>query len=69
MDEREQLDPGKYVVSLVALVRMKLMANRDQDRVHLRDMIEVGLVERALLPQLPEELAARLLPLLDELGR
>ena len=69
IDEREQLEPGKYVVSLAALVRMKLMANRDQDRVHLRDMIEVGLVERTLLAEFPEELAARLNLLLDEMGR
>jgi hypothetical protein len=69
IDERQQLEAGKFVVSVAALVRMKLMANRDQDRVHLRDMIEVGLVERALLAELPEELAARLNLLLDEMGR
>ena len=34
--ERETLEPGMQVVSLSGLVRMKLMANRDQDRVHLR---------------------------------
>ncbi|HYO25915.1 MAG TPA: nucleotidyl transferase AbiEii/AbiGii toxin family protein, partial [Lacipirellulaceae bacterium] len=43
IDERETLPPGLQVVSLAGLVRMKLMANRDQDRVHLRDMIGVGL--------------------------
>jgi hypothetical protein len=69
LDECEQLEPGKYVVSLTGLVRMKLMANRDQDRVHLRDLIEVGLVPRALLPLLPPELASRLEPLLAATGR
>jgi hypothetical protein len=48
---------------------MKLMANRDQDRVHLRDLIGVGLVARGLLDDLPTELAARLDQLLTEEGR
>jgi hypothetical protein len=47
---------------------MKLMANRDQDRVHLRDMIDVGLIERGMLAGLPAELAERLEPLLSEAG-
>src|SRR5438270_6760986 len=53
VDERQLLEPGKAVVSLAGLVRMKLMSNRDQDRVHLRDLIDVGLAHRALLPTLP----------------
>jgi hypothetical protein len=69
VDEREQLEPGSYAVSLPGLVRMKLMANRDQDRVHLRDLIDVGLVHRDLLPTLPPELASRLDSLLSEAGR
>jgi hypothetical protein len=69
IDERELLEPGKSVVSLAGLVRMKLMSNRDQDRVHLRDMIDVGLVERGLLQTLPPELASRLDALLTESGR
>jgi hypothetical protein len=48
---------------------MKLLANRDQDRVHLRDMIDVGLISRDLLATLPPELAQRLEPLLAEAGR
>jgi hypothetical protein len=48
---------------------MKLTSYRDQDRVHLRDMIEVGLIDRALLAQLPSPLAARLEGLLLEAGR
>jgi hypothetical protein len=62
--------PGEYeVVTIPRLIEMKLMANRDQDRVHLRDLIGVGLVDRQLLASLPVELAARLVPLLDEQGR
>jgi hypothetical protein len=69
IDERQTLEPGTPVVSLAALVRMKLLANRDQDRVHLRDMIDVGLVGRDLLHDLPTDLAARLNTLLTEAGR
>jgi len=69
VDERETLEPGKHVVSVAGLVRMKLMSNRDQDRVHLRDMIEVGLVQRDLLQTLPPELASLSDALLNEAGR
>jgi len=69
VEEREMLEPGKPVVSLAGLVRMKLMSNRDQDRVHLRDLIDVGLINRDLLQTLPPELASRLDALLGEAGR
>lgn len=69
IDKQEMLEPGKPVVSLPALVAMKLLANRDQDRVHLRDLIEVGLVSRDLLKNLPADLAASLEILLSESGR
>lgn len=67
--ETETPTENLRVVSPAALVRMKLLANRDQDRVHLRDMIELGLVERAMLQDLPPALAARLELLLAEAGR
>ena len=60
------------VVSLAGLVQMKLVANRDQDRVHLRDMIDVGLIGRDMLKtlkDLPATLAERLDSLLTESGR
>jgi len=69
IDERQELEPGKSVVLLPGLVRMKLMANRDRDRVHLRDLIDVGLVDRAMLAGLPAELADRLDALLKDAGR
>ncbi|SRR6266542_4854585 len=69
MDERQELAPGVQVVSLPSLVRMKLMANRDHDRTHLRDMIGVGLIGRDFLADLPPELAHRLDALLTESGR
>ncbi len=69
LDERLRLEPGLHVVSLQGLVAMKLLANRDQDRVHLRDLIDVNLIERDLLTKLPSELAERLDALLTESGR
>jgi hypothetical protein len=69
MDDILEVFPGKPVVSLIGLVRMKLMANRDHDRTHLRDMIDVDLVSRDMLAQLPPELSTRLDALLTESGR
>jgi hypothetical protein len=69
VDERQELSPGMPVVSLAGLVRMKLSAYRDRDRVHLTDMIEVGLVGREMLAGLTPELARRLEVLLSEVGR
>lgn len=69
IDQRESFGGGLQVIALPALVAMKLLSNRDQDRVHVRDLIDVGLVDRVLLAQLPGELAARLAPLLTESGR
>lgn len=53
------------LVTLEALVRMKLTSFRDKDRTHLRDMIDVGLVDANWLPQLSAELRSRLQSLLD----
>jgi hypothetical protein len=48
------------VLSLEALVRMKLVANRDKDRTHIRDMIGVGLIDATWPARFPEVLAERL---------
>ena len=69
IQERLELSPGLPVISLAALVRMKLLSHRDQDRLHLRDLIDVGLVGRDLLTTLPPALAERLNALLVEAGR
>jgi len=53
------------LVTLDALVRMKLTAFCDKDRTHLRDLIEVGLVDASWVGRLPAELATRLQDLLD----
>jgi hypothetical protein len=53
------------VLNLEALVRMKLTSFRDKDRMHLRDMIGVGLVDATWPSRFNPELAARLQQLLD----
>ena len=66
-DVTDSVDAGQFrVLSLEALVKIKLTAYRDKDRTHLRDMIEVGLVDRKWLDRLPEPLATRLKALLDD---
>ena len=53
------------VITLEALVRMKLTANRLKDRVHLLDLIGVGLIDATWPARLPPPLADRLQQLLD----
>jgi hypothetical protein len=53
------------LLGLEPLVRMKLTSFRDKDRTHLRDMIEVGLIDSSWLNRLQPELASRLQELLD----
>jgi hypothetical protein len=69
ISDRTTLPGGYDVVTVARLVEVKLMAGRDQDRVHLRDLIDVGLVDRSALIGLPAELVGPLSGLLDELGR
>jgi hypothetical protein len=52
-------------LTLAALVRMKLTSFRDKDRMHLRDMIGVELIDKSWLEQLPPPLGARLAELLN----
>lgn len=68
VENLQLLDERYHIVSLADLVLMKLSANRDQDRVHLRDMIGVGLIDRELWRQLPGDLQPLLDRLLSEAG-
>jgi hypothetical protein len=58
--------PSYRVVALESLVRMKLTSFRLKDRVHMQDMIDVGLIDESWLPRLPVELSSRLKELLDK---
>ena len=53
------------ILTLDALVRMKLTSFRDKDRTHLRDLLEVGLIDGTWGSRLAPELAARLQELID----
>jgi hypothetical protein len=53
------------LLSLDALVRMKLTSFRDKDRVHLRDLIDVGLIDESWLEKIPAALRPRLQQLLE----
>lgn len=65
-DVDESESGGSFrVAALEALVRMKLNANRDKDRTHLRDFIEVGLIDASWVGRFPAELGGRLQHLLD----
>ena len=55
----------RQVVSLAALVRMKLTSFRRKDQVHLLDMLDVGLINEDWVNKLPPELGTRLQELLD----
>jgi len=57
--------PGFTIIALDALVRMKLTSYRLKDRVHLVDLLDVGLIDQSWCRQLPEELAKRLLELIE----
>jgi Uncharacterised nucleotidyltransferase len=52
-------------LNLDALVRMKLTSFRDKDRMHLRDMIDVELIDQSWTNRMPPALASRLQELLD----
>ncbi|MGE0479907.1 MAG: nucleotidyl transferase AbiEii/AbiGii toxin family protein [Phycisphaerae bacterium] len=64
VDESEPA-AGFRVLALGALVRMKLTAYRDKDRVHLRDLLDVGLIDESWYARLPTVLASRLRQLVE----
>ncbi len=53
------------LLTLDALVRMKLTSFRDKDRTHLRDLLEIGLFDASWCDRLPAALAARLKELVE----
>lgn len=62
--ESEQAGPYR-VLALPALVRMKLTSFRIKDRMHLLDLIDVGLIDAGWVEIFPPELGSRLQDLLD----
>ncbi|GMU82800.1 MAG: hypothetical protein AMXMBFR47_26710 [Planctomycetota bacterium] len=60
VNETDQAPEGFRVIGLAALVRMKLIAFLDRDRVHLRDLLELGLIQPEHEQGLAPDLRARL---------
>jgi hypothetical protein len=56
------------ILTLRALVQIKLTAYRDKDRTHLRDLLDVGLIDASWGEFYPLELATRLQALVDTPG-
>lgn len=59
IDETEPIGPLS-VLTLAALVRMKLTSFRLKDQVHLIDLIDVGLIDAEWADRVPESLSDRL---------
>lgn len=60
LDEAVRDPEGFLVLDLGALVRMKLTSFRDIDRVHIADMLRVGLIDETIKGALADELQGRL---------
>ena len=60
-----EMGPDFVVPTLAALVRMKLTSFRLKDKVHLQDLLEVGLVDDSWCNRLPTNLATRLREVID----
>ena len=57
---------GFQLIPLQDLVRMKLISFRDKDRMHLRDLAAVGLIDSSWPAKFPPALAERLQMILDD---
>jgi hypothetical protein len=64
VDESEAAELFR-VVTLPALILMKLTSYRMKDQVHLLDMIDLGLIDQSTVATVPPELAPRLQELID----
>ena len=65
-DVTESVPAANYlIVSLEALVNMKLNAYRDKDRTHLRDLLGIGLIDQSWCSRLYPQHAERLQHLID----
>ena len=65
IDEYALIEDAR-TLPLDRLVKMKLTSFRDKDRVHIRDMISIGLIDESWLEQFSPELRLRLEELLND---
>jgi len=61
--------PEFTIAALDALVQMKLTSFRLQDKVHLLDLLEVGLIDASWCDRFPPELSARLREMIESKDR
>jgi hypothetical protein len=68
MPAPEKTEEGEdfKLVPLEDLVRMKLISFRDKDRMHLRDLLAVDLIDETWMNRFPAPLAERLRIILDD---
>ncbi|HEX3355409.1 MAG TPA: hypothetical protein VHS31_00410 [Tepidisphaeraceae bacterium] len=65
-DVTEFEKPDQFrVIALQSLVKMKLTSFRDKDKTHLRDMLEIGLLDQSWVGRFQPELGAKLQQLID----
>lgn len=65
VDEAQETEEFR-VISLEGIVKMKLIAHRDKDRTHLRDLIGAGLIDAFWPAKYPPPLSERLQSLFDD---
>lgn len=65
IDEYELMEDAR-TLPLLKLVCMKLTSFRDKDRVHVRDMISIGIIDESWLERLPTALRQRMEELLND---
>lgn len=65
IDQYELIEDAR-TLPLEQLVKMKLTSFRDKDRVHIRDMISIGLIDESWLDRMPHQLRIRLDELLND---
>lgn len=65
IDQYELIEDAR-TLPFERLVTMKLTSFRDKDRVHIRDMISIGLIDESWLDRLSPELRLRLGELLND---
>ena len=60
-DVSEAVKPEEFrVIALETLVLMKLTSFRDKDKTHIRDMLDVGLIDPSWTKRFSDDLATRL---------
>lgn len=60
LSEIKKSKEGFIVIDLLPLIKMKLTSFRDKDRVHVGDMLSVGLITGDIKKNLPPDLLERL---------